>query len=243
MEFVKKLARKNADFAAAEPVCAAFLGDSVTHGCFEIHEAPGGGIAPVYDYDSVYHAECRRLLCACFPAAPVNIINAGISGSNAPEGLKRLQRDVLRYSPDLVVVCLGLNDVNGGQEGLEEYGGALEGIFSSLREREIETVFLTPNMLNTYVSPLTVPASVVDYAAVTAEFQNSGVMDAYMDRARQAARAHGVPVCDCYAKWKRLYAAGADTTALLSNYINHPTREMHRMFAQELFASLFDNFS
>jgi hypothetical protein len=83
----------------------------------------------------------------------------------------------------------------------------------------------------------------VEYAAVTAELQNSGVMDAYMGRARQAARAHGVPVCDCYEIWKRLHAAGADTTALLSNYINHPTRELHRMFAHELFTMLFNNFS
>jgi acyl-CoA thioesterase I len=242
MEFVKKIARKNTDFSTADPVCMAFLGDSVTHGVFEIHEGPAnGGLGIVLDYDAVYHAELRKLLNIIYPNAPINVVNAGISGSSAMIGLERLEGDVLRYSPDLVVVCFGLNDVNGGMEKLDEYGLALETIFRRLAERGAEVVLLTPNMLNTYVSRLTAPRSVAGYAAVTAELQNGGTMDAYMNRARQAANACGVPVCDCYGKWKRLQAAGVDTTMLLSNHINHPSREMHKLFAYGLYdLLLFD---
>ncbi len=241
MEFIRKLSQKNQNYTAAEPLCAAFLGDSVTHGVFEIYAAAGDGIGIVMDYDAVYHAQWRRLLNGVYPNAPIHIINAGISGSSAADGLIRLDRDVLRYNPDLVVVCFGLNDVNGGLEKVEEYGQALETIFKRLMERGIETIFMTPNMLNTYVSPRTVPPSVVDYAAVTARMQNDGSMDAYMERARVAARACGVPLCDCYRKWKRLQAAGVDTTALLSNHINHPSRQLHKLFAAALFdLMLFD---
>ena len=35
-------------------------------------------------------------------------------------------------------------------------------------------------------------------------------------------------------RWKSLAAAGEDTTACLANYINHPTRPMHRLFAEAL---------
>ena len=48
-----------------------------------------------------------------------------------------------------------------------------------------------------------------------------------------------VPVCDCYALWKQLEAGGVDTTELLSNKINHPTREMNRLFAYELIKTIF----
>lgn len=73
-----------------------------------------------------------------------------------------------------------------------------------------------------------------DYAAVTAEYQNSGRMDAYVEAARQTAQAHGIPVADAYAAWKRMAAEGVDTTACLANYINHPSREMHRLFCDAL---------
>lgn len=235
MEFIRKLAQKSENYTTAEPLCAAFLGDSVTHGVFEIYEQSSGGIGIVMDYEAVYHARWRRLLNSVYPNAPIHIINAGISGSSAADGLSRLDRDVLRYSPDLAVVCFGLNDVNGGVEKLEAYGLALENIFNRLMEQGIETIFMTPNMLNTHVSPLTQPASVVDYAAITAQMQNDGMMDAYMERARAATQACGVPLCDCYRKWKQLQAAGVDTTALLSNHINHPTRQLHKLFANALF--------
>ena len=61
----------------------------------------------------------------------------------------------------------------------------------------------------------------------------------YMDEARQMAAERGIPVCDCYAEWKRMAAEGRDTTVMLCNYINHPTREMHKLFADKLFETIF----
>ena len=46
------------------------------------------------------------------------------------------------------------------------------------------------------------------------------------------------PVCDCYAQWKQLKAAGVNTTELLSNKLNHPTREMNWLFAVSLLRSI-----
>jgi hypothetical protein len=93
-------------------------------------------------------------------------------------------------------------------------------------------------MLNTYV-PETLPALYREYAVRTAGFQNEGRMDTYIDEARKLARSMGVGVADCYAKWREL-SKTEDTTALLANGINHPTREMHKLFADELFKVFFD---
>ena len=34
-------------------------------------------------------------------------------------------------------------------------------------------------------------------------------------------------------------ANGVNTTRLLANYINHPTREMHALFAETLYETIF----
>jgi lysophospholipase L1-like esterase len=235
MEVLKRLSKRNTDISSSAPVTIAFLGDSVTQGCFELYKGYNCAFEGINDYEAVYHSQLKKILHYFFPAAPINIINAGIGGNNAQQGYDRIERDVLAYSPDLAVVCFGLNDVTGGIENIDKYLSALEGIFRKLKEKGIEVIFMTPNMLNTYPDPLTTPDSVVDFAKYTAGIQSNCVMDAYMDAARQLCDQECIPVCDCYKKWKKLYEAGVNTTKLLSNYINHPSRGMHMLFAVSLF--------
>ncbi len=208
------------------PLNLVAFGDSVTHGCV----APGE-----YDYESVYWSRLRRKLTAVNPSMPVNAINAGINGITAKASLGRIERDVLSHHPDLVIVCFGLNDVNGP---LDDYLASLKEIFSACRSDERDTVFMTPNMLNTRVAPDTAP-QYLSYAAVTAGYQNGGRMDLYMKEACALAEASGVTVCDCYSAWKKR-AETEDVTMLLANRINHPVREMHELFAQMLFDTLLD---
>ncbi len=203
------------------PVNLVAFGDSVTHGCV----APGE-----YDYESVYWNRLRRKLNAVNPSMPVNAVDAGINGITAKASVGRIERDVLSHRPDLVIVCFGLNDVNGP---LDEYLASLKEIFTACRSGERDTVFMTPNMLNTRVAPDTIP-DYRSYAAVTAEYQNGGRMDLYMKEACALARTCGVTVCDCYAAWKKR-AETEDVTMLLANRINHPVREMHELFAEMLF--------
>ncbi|HBP38631.1 MAG TPA: GDSL family lipase [Clostridiales bacterium] len=234
MNILKRLSEKNADTAYGRAITLAFLGDSVTQGCFELFKGYQTDFDGTVDYEAVYHAQLKKMLGLVFPGAPVNIINAGIGGNSARQGYERLERDVLSYSPDLAVVCFGLNDVCGGADQIDQYVHSLSEIFKKLKAHAIETVFMTPNMLNTYPSSLVIDC-VADFAVHTAELQNNGVMDAYMDAARKLCADQGIPVCDCYAKWRKLYQAGVDTTKLLANHINHPTREMHLLFAAALF--------
>ena len=63
----------------------------------------------------------------------------------------------------------------------------------------LQTIFMTPNMLNTYVADDT-DESLREYAAKTAEMQNSGRMDKYMNAACDLANSMGVELCDCYSR-------------------------------------------
>ena len=134
------------------------------------------------------------------------------------------------HNPDLVIVQFGLNDVNGT---LEEYLGALRTIFTKCAQSGADVIFLTPNMLNTYVADDTAKVH-LDYAKKTADMQNSGKMDLYIYSAIELAKELSVTVCDCYSMWKEL-SKTTDTTMLLANRINHPVKEMHELFAQSLF--------
>lgn len=229
MKFKQLLDQQEYPFSSTPII--AFLGDSVTHGAFEC--TPGGGC--IYDFAAVYHNRLRLMIAQKYEWLPVNILNAGVAGDTATGGLARVERDVISHKPDLCVVCYGLNDV-GGEIG--EYKASLAGIFEALKQAEIETVFMTPNMLNTHV-PACVPDDLTVYAEVTAGIQNSGKMDAFMDAAREVAFAHGVVVADGYALWKQMQENGMDTTDLLANGINHPCREMHGMFAELLYETVF----
>ena len=208
------------------PITIVALGDSVTHGCFR------GDI----DYDASYPNLLRKKILAVRDYVPVNVINAGIGGTTAATAVARMEKQVLAHSPDLVTVCFGLNDVNGT---LERYTESLERIFSECIARDIDVIFMTPNMRNTRVADDT-PEKYIDYAAKTAKMQNEGRMDTYMESAVALARKMGVTVCDCYAKWKEL-SETQDITDLLANSINHPTREMHALFANMLFDCIFND--
>lgn len=209
------------------PINIVAFGDSVTHG------AVGAG---EIDYESVYWNRLRKKILDVRNYVPVNAINAGIGGITASASLARIERDVLSHNPDLIIVCFGLNDVNGS---LETYLSSLRTIFEACRGENRDVIFMTPNMLNTRVADDT-EEIYMQYAAVTAGYQNGGRMDEYMRNACELAREMGITVCDCYSEWKER-SKTEDIMNLLANRINHPIREMHELFAQMLFDLLFDN--
>ena len=235
MEIMKKISRKQENMRDAAPVTVVFLGDSVTQGCFECYMTSETSLQTVFDYKSAYSSAVGDILHALYPMAQVNIVNSGISGDSAPGGLARLERDVLSYHPDLVVLSYGLNDSTKGREGIATYAEALEGILSALAQRGIETVFLTQNFMATKTSPHIKDEPVfVSLSRDFARIQNEGILAEYFEKARALSAKYGARVCDLYAVWEAMAAAGVDTTELLSNKLNHPVREFHRYMAVKL---------
>lgn len=226
MKIKEKLMLTQDELAIHGPINIVILGDSVSHGCLVHH----------IDYENVYWNRLRKKLNAIRDFVPVNMICASISGTTAAASCPRLEKQVLNHDPDMVIVCFGLNDVNGP---LERYLRSLRLIFERCLEAGTEVIFMTPNMMNTYVADDT-PAKWLEYAHKTAEMQTSGKMDQYIYAAKQLALDMGVTVCDCYSKWKKL-AETQDVTMLLENRINHPTMQMHKLFADSLYETIIGN--
>jgi len=233
MNITKLLSARNTYMRPNKIPTIAFLGDSVTQGCFEIYRV-GEGLDTVYDKEHAYSTYVYRILARLYPRCQVTIVNAGISGDQSEGGLARLERDVLSHSPDLTVVCFGLNDSGKGMDYVPTYKKNMTAIVEKLKAAGGEVIVLTPNMMCDKVSHLLTDPNFIEIAKSCAKTQNDGVLDAYAEAARAAARECGVKLCDVYAKWKAMSAAGIDTTALLSNDINHPTRDMNWIFAYSL---------
>lgn len=221
MKIQEKLQLDKLSLLENGPINIVILGDSVSHAAF----------ADYHDYDAVYWSVLQKKLRAVRDYVPINMICAAVGGTTAKDALLRLSRDVLCHHPDLVIVCFGLNDVNGS---IEEYLDSLREIFSRCKAEGFETIFLSPNMLNTSVDAANTPPVYLEYAYKTAEMQNGGRMDTYIYNAMDLAKKMGITVCDCYSEWKKL-SEKQDVTYLLANRINHPTEEMHLLFAEKLF--------
>ena len=147
MKIIEKILEKQNDLKNAPGITIACLGDSVTQGCFSLYLKDNRVVETVFDQNGAYHRKLAQMLSALYPAVPFSMINAGISGDTAGDGERRLERDVLRHHPDLVIVCFGLNDVCNGMEGISAYQKSLEGIFDTLKAHAVETIFMTPQNL------------------------------------------------------------------------------------------------
>lgn len=242
MEFLKKLQKKNADIYGEKPVTIAFLGDSVTNGCFELYLTKEDTVETVFERNSSYAARLARMLSYLYPRAQLNLINAGISGDNACNGAVRLPRDVLPFRPDLTVVCYGLNDCMAGpeREKRDAYVSALREIFVKLKESGSEVIFMTPNAMCDYADSNIREEKIRQAAEAACAVVRFGRLEEYLCAAKAAAAECGVKVCDCFSRWQKLQAEGVDTTSLLSNRINHPSREMHDLFAVSLLETIFE---
>ena len=239
MKIAEKLANKSRDHGA-EGVTIAFLGDSVTQGCFEIYRK-NGEIETVYDKKSGYQRHLFDILALLYPDVTVNIINAGISGANADHSRKRLERDVIMHRPDMCVVSFGSNDMQNGDEGLESFKASLTEIVTRLKDAEIEVLVLSAPMNCTKVGYMLKDEKLREIAARVADKVNSGVLKRYAAAAGEVAKECGVAFVDAYARWERLYLAGVDTDALLENHINHPNGEMHKATASWILDRMLDD--
>jgi lysophospholipase L1-like esterase len=230
MELVNKINAKVKNNMECEGITVAFLGDSVTQGTFEIDH-----FEQQYSYERVF----SEMMAILFPSVPINVINAGISGDYASHGLQRVERDIIRHAPDLTVVCYGLNDCAYDADSINRYTSALKGIFEKIIASGSELIFMTPNMMCTYYDESITVEWLVNAAKSCAAKQNDGTFDAHIDAVKALCKDMNVPVCDCYAIWKTLSAAGMNVTEHLANKINHPTHEMNRIFAYELIRTIF----
>ena len=240
MKIAEKISKKSKDIRNEESITIAFLGDSVTQGCFEIYVTQEGNVGSIFEPTSAFSNRLREIMAILYPAVQINIINSGISGDSAHGGLARLQRDVLRFSPDLTVISYGLNDCTGGENAIPTYISNLEKIIKEVKASGSEVIFLTQNFYNTGISPSVKTEAELKLAKQFSSLQHAGVLRHAFEKAKALCERENVRVCDLYSVWEKLYKNGVNTTELLSNKLNHPTREIHYYMAIKLIETMLE---
>ena len=234
MKIIEKILKKQSALSQHPAITIGVLGDSVSQGCFECYLTSEEKIETVFDAASSYATRLKETLNLLYPRVQFNLINAGISGDNAQGGLKRIDRDILAYHPDLVILAFALNDATTGMDGIQKYKAAMSEMIKKVTESGAECIVLTPNAMNTEVSCHLKEKPFIKLAKSLERIQNDGILDAYAQAAREVAKQEGALLCDVYAKWKNMIEAGVNVTDLLANYLNHPIRQMHYLTATML---------
>ena len=241
MKIIEKFKAKVYDHDNAPAVTIAFLGDSVTQGCFDVYTDENNKIQVYTDSEAVFHNKIRKIFSKLYPTVPLNIINAGISGNCSWDAYKRMEKDVISHGADLCVIAFGANDafVEGGT-CIEKFKETIGKIIDRLKNEGIEVILMTQSMMCTKVSCHIADPLLIETAEGVSNMQNSGRFEAFMEAAKDVAREKNVPVCDVYAKWKKMYDGGVDITRLLANHINHPDEDMHWLFAYSLVETMYN---
>ncbi len=220
-----RIAANASDYAAAPLLIVAF-GDSVTQG-YTAHAT--------LDHENVYHARLKRSLETTFPLTTFSVINAGAAGHTVQDALKRLERDVIRHDPDLLIVAFGLNDAaHGGLEGIRQFKADLDDLLERVEAgTNAHVLLVTPSFMLEQINERIHPDELM-YAAGLLPLQRGGVIAAYATAIRQIGAARHLPVADVYAAWERAALEGVNTDDLLSNGLNHPNSEAHQITTELL---------
>jgi acyl-CoA thioesterase I len=226
--FFERIQQKALDVSLS-PVVIVALGDSVTQGVME-HQILGS--------NTVYHRLLQEELERFYPTTTFSTLNAGVSGGSAPHGLARLERDVLRHQPDLVLIAFGLNDCLGGPAKVSEFSSTLQAIITQIRSStESDILLVTPPFIATCPSARIHPEHEAIGPTII-EAQTNGSLALYAQSIRDLSLKEKVPCADVHAEWTRLSQSGVDTNLWLVNGLNHPDVRGHRLAATVLFQRL-----
>ncbi len=229
--FYQRIAEKADDYSAS-PVLIVAFGDSVTQGIAAYKQ-----LIPA----EVYHQRLKGILERHWPQTTFSVINAGVGSETAGKALARIDRDVIRHQPDLVLVGFALNDALSGIDGLPRFKNSLQQIIAEIKNgTDAEIILLTPNFMTTAAQLQTAPEH-EHLREKFAAIQNSGALAAYAEAVRNTAAEYACSTADVFAAWQQLAAAGTNTDNLLANGLNHPTGEAHSVTAQLLEGIICDS--
>lgn len=80
------------------------------------------------------------------------VINSGVSADRATEALLRFERDVESYSPNIVLVMLGINDCvqyHYSNKTVENFKNELRQLYSKCKNIGAKVIFVSPNNIKT----------------------------------------------------------------------------------------------
>jgi lysophospholipase L1-like esterase len=162
------------------------------------------------------------------------IINRGIPGETAPQGLLRFTRHVVDQQPRMVLVMYGANDsfiAYGYQKPmvtLAQFSQSMEQMMLMAAENNILPVLMT----TTPFSSVTYPDGEIQHAG-----EQNKILDQYMDRVRELAAANRAALIDHFRLWLENDREATGIAEFIPDGV-HPNVEGNRLIAKTVFDAL-----
>ena len=177
------------------------------------------------------------------------VYNAGISGTTTREARLRLEHDVLRHLPDLVIIQFGINDswvdIDEGRYSprltRDEYRENLRCLVRAIRTAGAQVVLMTPNPMRWsdpfYIDLFRKHPSLLD---THSERGINALLDLYAQDVRDVALEQGVPLVDVHLAFEEYgRTPGCSTHNLLvAGDGIHPNTLGQRLVCQLLTAQI-----
>jgi len=193
---------------------------------------------------------CLIILAVLIPetgAAPVSgeikVINAGIGGNNTRDALQRLDKDVIRNKPEMVIIGFGANDaLNSGKlVPLEEYKSNIDKLTERLSKGGVkEVVLLTPPpIIETYLKKR--------HLKHPQKENLEKHLEQYIEILKKTAEDKNVTFIDFYAIINEHGGATEKPECLIRNVANsksadgiHPAPKGYELLAENIYAAVKD---
>jgi lysophospholipase L1-like esterase len=185
---------------SGEKVRLVALGDSLTYGWMT-------------QYGFLDYLE--NLIKKKYPDSQVFILNKGVPGDTARDGLHRLERDVIRLSPDIVLIQFALND-------------AYSGLSANDFQKNIESIIVKiKDSLDAEIALLT-------SVAIHDSSMNKIANEFYM-KISKSGEKYNLPVISVHKYWEKKISSGIKHSQLVQYDGVHPTEKGYELMAEAVF--------
>ncbi len=186
--------------SSGEEVIIAALGDSLTYGWMTEYG--------YLDY-------LKSMLKKKYPGSRFKLVNRGIPGDTAKDGLRRVDSDVISLSPDLVLIQFALNDAYMGYTP-DDFRKNIDSIIAKIRKNTSAEIALL-----TSVSLLNPGEN-----RVALEFYN---------KISESGTENSIPVIYVHKYWVEKISAGIIHPLLVQGDGIHPTEKGYEFMAEAVF--------
>ena len=209
----KAVARTLAKLKAGKEARIAFMGASITLGA----EAPAWWANLWTEKNLGYPSRVIMALRKRYPKATVTPIASFRGGTTTAFGLERMEKDVVPEKPDLVLIAFGGNDVAGPvgkppRNPPEKYKEDMRKLIRRAKEAGAEVM-------------------IVCIMQQCPWLEAAPRWPAYRRVQLELSKEEDIAVADVYSEWMNQATRGTPPFTQLHNWINHPGKEGHKVFA------------
>ena len=165
---------KRPEKVSAPPVTIVFFGDSITFG---------------YGVDTETESFFSRInrIMQTGMYGDVRVVNAGVSGDDTSEAIRRVTTDVTALNPDIVIIAFGLNDCQNKSMTPAKFRENINNMIAAMPSKTRVILATSNSFLETGQS-------------LWMDFNEA--LEPYMEEVRATARDRNLPIIDVNSAWK-----------------------------------------